>query len=103
MSNGWLDSSATFKKCTREKVLFILLCEFDLTVTVVAVAAGFKEINPFMRFLITFPILLITVKLVLPVVLAWLIPGRLLIPSMVLLALVTIWNVKEMALFFVRG
>jgi hypothetical protein len=103
MTSGWLESAATFKKYTREKVLFILLNEFDLTFTVVAVALGFTEINPLMRFLIGVPVLLIVFKLVIPVVIAWLVPGRLLWPAMVLMALVTIWNVKEIAIFFLRG
>jgi hypothetical protein len=100
VTTGWFESAATFRKHTREKLLFILLCEFDLTFTVVAVSMGFTEVNPFMKFLICVPVLLIFIKLVLPVVIAWLMPGRLLIPSMVVLALVTIWNVKEIALFF---
>lgn len=103
MTTNWFESSATFKKCTREKVLFILLCEFDLTFTVVAVSLGFTEVNPFMSFLITLPILLIIIKLVMPVLIAWLIPGRLLLPSIALLALVTIWNVKEILIFFLRS
>jgi hypothetical protein len=104
MTTGtWFESAATFKKHTREKVLFVLLNQFDLTFTVVAVAAGFTEVNPFMRLLISLPILLIIVKLLIPAWLAWLIPGRLLWPSIALLALVTIWNIKEALLFLSRG
>jgi hypothetical protein len=98
-STSWFESSATFKKDTLEKALFILFSEFDLTVTVVAVAAGFTEINPFMAFLIQLPVLLVMLKLVIPVVIAWLIPGKLLWPSIALLALVAIWNIKEMLAF----
>lgn len=103
MTSGWFESAATFKKYTRVKVLFILLNEFDLTFTVVAVAMGLTEINPLMRFLISLPVLLILFKLVIPVLIAWLVPGRLLWPAMILLALVTIWNVKEMIIFSLCG
>jgi hypothetical protein len=103
MVSGWFESAATFKRHTREKILFILLSEFDLTVTVVAVAAGFTEINPLMKFLIGMPVLLILVKLVIPVALAWLIPGKLLWPSIIALALVSLWNIKEFLVFFFHG
>jgi hypothetical protein len=100
MSTNWFEASATFKKCTVEKVSFILLSLFDLTLSVVAVSLGFTEINPFMAFLISVPILLLVVKLAIPVLIAWLIPGRLLWPSIALLALVTLWNIKEIIFFF---
>jgi hypothetical protein len=99
MSADWSESSATFKKSTVEKVSFILLSEFDLTVTVVAVAMGFKELNPLMVFLIQLPVLFLIAKLVIPVFIAWLIPGRLLLPSIALLAIVAIWNIKEMLVY----
>jgi hypothetical protein len=95
----WWDSSATFKKCTVEKAAFILLSLLDLTLTVVAVSYGLTEINPFMRFLIQMPALLLVVKLAIPVIIAWLIPGRLLLPSIGLLGLVFIWNIKEMFVY----
>jgi hypothetical protein len=97
---NWFEASATFKKRTVEKVSFILLCLFDLTMSVVAVNLGFTEINPVMSFLIQIPALLILVKLAIPVLIAWLIPGRLLWPSIALLGLVAIWNIKEIVVFF---
>jgi hypothetical protein len=83
-----------------EKASFILLCLFDLTFSVVAVSLGFTELNPVMNFLIQIPVLLLLVKLAIPILIAWLIPGRLLWPSIALLALVTIWNIKEILVFF---
>jgi hypothetical protein len=100
MRTGWFEAALTFRKCTEEKFLFILLCLFDLTFTIVAVSAGLTELNPVMRFLISMPVLLLLVKLALPVLIAWLIPGRLLWPSLVLLALVAVWNIKEMVIFY---
>ena len=64
---SWWDSSATFKRCTAEKVSFILLCGFDLTLTVLAMSLGMAELNPFIRYLIQIPALLLVVKLGVPV------------------------------------
>src|SRR4030065_1307060 len=96
MEASWWDSSATFRKCTAEKASFVLLNQFDLTLTVLAMYLGLTEINPFVRFLVEVPALLLVVKLFIPVLIAWLMPGRLLLPSTALLALVVIWNIKEL-------
>jgi hypothetical protein len=100
MVTGWWSSSTTFKKCTAEKVSFILLAALDLTLTILAMYLGLYEINPFIRLLIQIPFLLIFVKLVIPVLIAWLMPGKLLLPSIAVLALVVIWNVKELVVFW---
>ncbi len=99
MKASWWDSSGTFKRCKAEKVSFVLLNQVDLTLTVLAVYLGFSEINPFIRYLIDIPALLLVVKLAIPLLIAWLMPGRLLIPSIALLALVAIWNTKEVLLY----
>jgi hypothetical protein len=98
-ATNWFESSATFKRCTAEKASFILLSQFDLALTILAMYLGFTEINPLMNFLIHIPVLLLLIKLVIPVLIAWLIPGRLLLPSIALLALVAIWNIKELLVF----
>ena len=97
-ANPW-DSVATFRRCTAEKASFVLLNQFDLTLTVLAVYLGFSELNPFIRHLVNIPVLLLVVKLAVPLLIAWLIPGKLLLPSIALLTLVVIWNVKEIILF----
>jgi hypothetical protein len=99
MTANWLDSAATFKKCTVSKVSFILLNQLDLTLTVLAISLGLVELNPLVRFLVEIPALLILVKLVIPVLIAWVMPGRLLLPSIALLFGVFIWNVKELIVF----
>ncbi len=99
MEASWWGSSATFKRCTVEKSSFILLCGFDLALTVLAANLGLTEINPFIRFLVQIPALLLMVKLAIPVLIAWLMPGRLLWPSIGLLILVVIWNIKELVIF----
>ena len=101
METSWWDSSATFKKCVAEKASFVLLCGFDLTLTVLALYLGLVELNPFVRYLVQIPALLLTVKLVIPVIIAWLMPGRLLWPSIALLVLVVVWNIKELVVFLV--
>jgi len=99
MEASWWDSSATFKRCTAEKTSFILLCGFDLTLTVLAMQLGLAELNPFIRYLVQIPALLLVVKLAIPVLIAWLMPGRLLWPSIGLLILVVIWNIKELVIY----
>ena len=99
MATNWLDSTATFKRGTVAKACFILLSEFDLTLTVLAAYLGLWEINPFVRFLIQVPVMLLVVKLAVPILIAWVMPGRLLLPSIGLLALVVIWNIKELVIF----
>ena len=59
--SSW-DSSATFKKCTGEKVSFIILAEADLLLTLLAVFLGFTELNPVVKFLFQVPVLMLVVK-----------------------------------------
>ena len=101
MVTGWWESSITFKKCTAEKISFIFLSLLDLALTLLAMHLGFYEMNPFIMFLVQIPLLLLLVKLVIPVLIAWLMPGKLLWPSIAVLALVVIWNVKELVVFLV--
>ena len=101
MTTSWWDSSATFKRCTAEKVSFVLLNQVDLTLTLVAMHLGFEELNPLVGFLLEIPALLVLVKFVLPLLIAWLMPGRLLWPSIALLAGVAIWNLKELITYLV--
>ena len=100
MIANWMDSAVTFKKCTGSKITFILLNQLDLSLTVLAISLGLTELNPFVRFLVQMPVLLILVKLLIPVLLAWIMPGKLLWPSIALLAAVAIWNIKELIIYF---
>lgn len=93
------DSTATFRLDTAEKASFIFLNQFDLILTLLALYLGFSELNPFVRFLVNIPVLLLVVKLAIPLLIAWLIPGKLLLPSIALLALAIIWNIKELVLY----
>jgi hypothetical protein len=99
MTTSWWDSSTTFKRCTAEKLTFILLSVLDLALTLVAMYFGLWELNPIVRFLVHIPILLLLVKLVIPVLIAWVMPGRLLWPSIAALAAVMAWNIRELVVF----
>lgn len=96
----WLDSAVTFKKCTALKVSFILLGLGDLLLTVLAMYLGIWELNPLVRFLVHAPAMLVLVKVVIPVAVAWIMPGRLLIPSIALLGSAVIWNIRELCVFW---
>ena len=80
------------------KVSYVLLHQVDLILTLFAVSAGFSELNPVMRSLLHSPLQLFVVKLVIPLLIVWLIPSKFLIPAFALIALVVIWNVKEILL-----
>jgi hypothetical protein len=99
MVTGWWESSATFRKSTGLKVSFIALSVLDLFLTVLAMYLGFWEVNPFIRLLINIPVLFVLIKFIMPVLIAWLMPGKLLLPSIILLAIVFLWNAKELLVF----
>ena len=92
-------SAATFRQCTAEKASFVFLSLFDLTLTVLATHLGITELNPFIRLLVGIPVLLLVVKVAIPLLIAWLSPGKLLLPSIALLSFVIVWNIKELVIF----
>jgi hypothetical protein len=95
-----LASAATFKKCTWEKMAFIILNLVDLILTIFSSSIGAQELNPFMHQMLESPYQVYTVKLIIPVFLAWLMPGKILIPSIALLTFVVGWNLRELVIFF---
>ena len=99
MTTTFWGSTATFNKCTAEKLSFIFLNQFDLALTLLAIYLGLTEINPLINYLIHIPVLLVVVKCAIPFLIAWLVPGKLLLPSIALLALVILWNIKELLVF----
>ena len=80
------------------KAGYVLLHQLDLLLTVSAVSVGLFELNPVIRNLLATPIQLVVVKLVIPLFIAWLVPSKLLLPALVFLSLVVIWNIKELLL-----
>ncbi len=99
IKTGWWESAATFKKCIVVKVSFIFLCLIDFILTILSLNLGLFEINPLVIYLIQIPVLFLTVKLFMPVIFAWILPGRLLLPFIGLLLFAVIWNIKELVIF----
>ena len=86
------DSAASlYLKCT---YLFMQL--LDLGLTLVATSMGFKELNPFIDGMLdSYPQLLL-VKLLIPLLIMRFVPGKLLIPAILLLSFVVAWNIREL-------
>jgi len=80
------------------KASYILLHQLDLILTALAISLGLSELNPLMRELLASPLQVVVIKLAIPLLIAWLVPGKLLIPGVVFLSLVICWNVKELLL-----
>ena len=80
------------------KASYIFLHQLDLILSVFAVSVGLHELNPIIRSLLASPLQLVVVKLAIPLLIVWFVPGKLLIPAIVLLSLVICWNVKELVL-----
>jgi hypothetical protein len=95
-----LASAATFKRATPWKLAFILLNLSDLILTIFASSIGARELNPLMSSMLASPFQLYMAKLFIPVLLAWLLPGKILIPSIALLAVVVGWNGWELLVYF---
>jgi hypothetical protein len=93
-------SAITFRKATTEKIAFISLNVMDLVLTLFAMNLGADEMNPVMRGMIHSPAALYTAKLLIPLCLAWLLPGKLLIPSIAVLVFVVGWDTRELLVFF---
>jgi hypothetical protein len=84
------------KTDTALKVVFLSLQMVDLTLTVIAARSGYPELNPFMKASLDSLYKLAIFKFFIPFLISWFIPGRLLIPAILLLAGVVGWNVKEL-------
>jgi len=95
-------SAFTFRRCTTEKVMFIILNVLDLTLSLVAINLGFKELNPLMAVLLGQTPVIVLLKLILPVTIAWVTPGRWLKPAIVVLLLILIWDIHQLIPFFLR-
>jgi hypothetical protein len=100
MINNLMASALTFRVCTSEKIAFIVLNWIDLSLTIFAMTIGANELNPIMRNLFGNPVYLYAAKMLIPTILAWILPGKILWPSIGLLVFVVGWNIKELLLFF---
>jgi len=78
------------------KLTYISLQLTDLGLTLLAASCGYNELNPFIRGLLDAPLQLFVIKLIIPALIALLIPGKFLILGILLLSLIVGWNVKEL-------
>jgi hypothetical protein len=78
------------------KVVFLSLQLADLMLTVIAARSGYSELNPFMRASLDSVYKLAIFKFGIPVLISWFVPGRWLIPAILLLGGVVGWNTKEL-------
>jgi hypothetical protein len=84
------------KADTTLKVSFLLLQMADLVLTLVAARSGWVELNPVMQAQLDSLAMMALLKFVVPGLVSWFVPGRLLIPAILLLCGVVGWNLKEM-------
>jgi len=80
------------------KLSYVLFHQIDIILTVAAISFGLTELNPVIRNLLATPIQLVVFKVIIPILIAWLVPGRLLLPALALISLVVLWNIKELLL-----
>jgi hypothetical protein len=78
------------------KVAFLTLQMADLMLTLVAARSGWAELNPIMRAQLDSFYKIAGFKFAIPVLVSIFVPGRLLIPAIVLLIGIIGWNLKEM-------
>lgn len=84
------------KTDTALKAVFLTLQLVDLALTLVAARSGYPELNPFMRASLDSVYKMAVLKFGVPLLVSWFVPGRLLIPSILLLCGVLGWNVREL-------
>ncbi len=90
------ESFATFRRGTLSKLCFLLLVDLDLVLTVYALGRGFVELNPVMARVLANPGHMMLVKGLAPLLIAWLVPGKLLLPATVFMVLVNLWNITSL-------
>ena len=78
------------------KAVFLSLQMLDLVLTLLAARSGYPELNPVMRGSLDSLTKLAIFKFGIPVLISWFVPGRWLIPAILLLCGVVGWNVKEL-------
>lgn len=89
-------SAAEWKKGLSIKAAYVLLHQADILLTTFAVSAGLREVNPVVNASLGAPVQLLTLKLFIPLLIAWLVPARFLIPAIVLLLAVIGLNLAHL-------
>ena len=90
-------TSARFARGMNYKLAFIALGLVDLFMTLYALNIGYTEQNPVFAGLQHDELGLFLLKFAALVAIAWLVPARLLLPSIALLFAVIYWNIGELA------
>lgn len=80
------------------RLAYLGLQMIDLAMTLFAANLGFPELNPMINASLSSPLQLVLFKVGIPLMIVLFIPGKLLIPAIVLLAAVVGWNIKELLL-----
>jgi hypothetical protein len=80
------------------KVVFLSLQLIDFALTLVAARCGFPELNPFMKISLDSLYKLAVFKFFIPVLISWFVPGRWLLPAILLLCGILGWNIRELIL-----
>jgi hypothetical protein len=78
------------------KIVFLSLQVLDLVLTALAARYGWIELNPVMKASMDSAYKLAIFKFVIPVAISFFVPGRWLLPAILLLLMVVGWNVKEL-------
>lgn len=94
------DSAGTFRRAVAPKAIYIILNQLDLAMTLAAVHSGLKEMNPMFRSVLHEPLLLSLMKVLMPVLIAWLAPGKMLLPAIIFVALVCAWDANCLFIHF---
>jgi len=99
-TRSMLEGAATFRRNSLAKLTFVTLVYLDVVMTMVAMSLGMSELNVLARIIFHNPIYLLAFKVAPPPLIAWLLPGKLLVPSIVFMGFVIAWNTKELVVFF---
>ena len=91
-------TTAQFRKGLSIRVAYVALQLIDCLMTVLAVNAGFDELNPVMQNILQSPMQIVMFKIVIPLLIAGLVPAKLLIPAGIALLAVIGFNAKELLL-----
>ena len=78
------------------KVLYLSLQLVDLGLTIMAAQLGYPELNPFMKSALSSPLSLLVIKAFIPFMIAWIVPGKYLIPAIALLCAILAWNLQQL-------
>ena len=80
------------------KVLYVFLQTMDLGMTLIAAYLGYTELNPFVNSVLSSPLHMILIKILIPLGIVLLVPGKFLIPAVGLQLAIIGWNLKELFL-----